>query len=51
MSIARLFEDKRFSHADGRARFVATSPRDPVNAPDGDFPLVLNTGGAINGTR
>ena len=30
--------------ADGRARFVATPPRAPVNAPDDDYPLVLNTG-------
>ncbi|WP_053569547.1 nitrate reductase [Caballeronia cordobensis] len=41
---ARLFEDGRFSHADGRARFIATVPRAPVNAPDEDHPLVLNTG-------
>jgi assimilatory nitrate reductase catalytic subunit len=43
-SLTRLFEDHRFSHADGRARFVATAPRAPVNAPDADYPLVLNTG-------
>ncbi|SAK99367.1 nitrate reductase [Caballeronia ptereochthonis] len=42
--VARLFEDGRFTHADGRARFVATAPRAPVNAPDEDYPLVLNTG-------
>ncbi|SAL22781.1 nitrate reductase [Caballeronia peredens] len=42
--VARLFEDHRFSHADGRARFVATAPRSPVSAPDEDYPLVLNTG-------
>ncbi|AET91398.1 molybdopterin oxidoreductase [Burkholderia sp. YI23] len=41
---SRLFEDGRFSHADGRARFIATVPRAPVNAPDEDHPLVLNTG-------
>ncbi|MDR5828430.1 molybdopterin-dependent oxidoreductase [Caballeronia sp. LP006] len=41
---ARLFEQRRFSHADGRARFIATPPRDPVNAPDADYPLILNTG-------
>ncbi|WP_198399016.1 nitrate reductase [Caballeronia hypogeia] len=43
-AVARLFDDGRFSHADGRARFVATPPRDPVNTPDDDYPLVLNTG-------
>ncbi len=40
----RLFADGRFAHADGRARFVATAPRAPANAPDAEFPLVLNTG-------
>ncbi|WP_277185120.1 molybdopterin-dependent oxidoreductase, partial [Caballeronia sp. BR00000012568055] len=42
--VARLFETRRFSHADGRARFIATAPRDPVNAPDDEYPLILNTG-------
>jgi len=41
---ARLFEDGRFAHADGRARFIATTPRAPVNAVSEDYPLVLNTG-------
>nr|WP_305089068.1 nitrate reductase [Massilia sp. YIM B04103] len=41
---ARLFGDGRFSHPDGRARFVATVPRLPVNARDEDFPFALNTG-------
>ena len=36
--------DGRFFHADGRARFVATIPRAPVNAADEDYPLLLNTG-------
>jgi assimilatory nitrate reductase catalytic subunit len=40
----RLFEDGRFFHVDRRARFVATTPHDPVHAPDENFPLVLNTG-------
>src|SRR5581483_10009939 len=29
---------------DGRARFVPTAPRAPANAPDEDYPMVLNTG-------
>ena len=33
-----------FYHADGRAHFIATTPRLPVNRTDQDFPLVLNTG-------
>ncbi|UMR31362.1 molybdopterin-dependent oxidoreductase [Massilia sp. MB5] len=41
---ARLFGDGRFSHPDGRARFVATVPRLPVNERDEDFPFALNTG-------
>jgi len=40
----RPFSDGHFSHADGRARFIATTPRAPVHAPDADYPLVLNTG-------
>lgn len=41
---ARLFGDGRFSHPDGKARFIATAPRAPVNAPGGEYPLALNTG-------
>ena len=41
---ARLFGDGRFSHPDGKARFIATAPRAPVHAPGGEFPLALNTG-------
>jgi len=41
---ARLFGDGRFAAPDGRARFVATAPRAPRNAPDEDYPLILNTG-------
>jgi assimilatory nitrate reductase catalytic subunit len=40
----RPFSDGRFSHVDGRARFVATTPRAPTHAPDAEYPLVLNTG-------
>ena len=42
--VARLFEDRRFYHPDGKARFVPTPPRTPVNKTDDEFPLVLNTG-------
>lgn len=34
----------RFYHRDGKARFVGTPPRAPANAPNEDFPFVLNTG-------
>jgi assimilatory nitrate reductase catalytic subunit len=41
---ARLTTEGRFFHADGRARFIATPPRAPANAPSAAFPLILNTG-------
>jgi assimilatory nitrate reductase catalytic subunit len=40
----RFFGDGGFYHPDRRARFVATPPRAPVNAPDLERPLRLNTG-------
>ncbi|MUI13992.1 molybdopterin-dependent oxidoreductase [Massilia dura] len=40
----RVFADQRFSFPDGRARFVPTAPRLPVNTAGGEYPLVLNTG-------
>jgi assimilatory nitrate reductase catalytic subunit len=39
-----MFADARFLHADGRARFLALTPRLPENLPTGEHPLVLNTG-------
>ena len=41
---ARLFEDRRFMHADGRARFIPTPPEGPAGKVDEAFPFVLNTG-------
>ncbi|MDB5961708.1 MAG: BFD-like [2Fe-2S] binding domain protein [Massilia sp.] len=41
---ARLFGDGVFAQADGKARFIATVPRLPVNPVDDDYPLSLNTG-------
>jgi len=43
-SSVRLFSDGRFYHPNGRARFVATTPRKPMNDLDQEFPFVLNTG-------
>jgi assimilatory nitrate reductase catalytic subunit len=40
----RLLADGRFYHPDGRARFVPITPRAPINRPDDEFTLVLNTG-------
>ena len=40
----RLYTDARFPTADGRARFIAVEPDDPVEQPDDTFPLILTTG-------
>jgi len=40
----RLFEDLRFYHPDGRARFVFEEPRPARERPSAAFPLVLLTG-------
>ncbi len=40
----RLYANRRFPTADGRARMVATPHAEPVDAPDASFPLVLTTG-------
>lgn len=41
---SRLFAHGGFPTSDRRARLVAVAPRAPVNTPDADYPLVLNTG-------
>ncbi|HEY8094636.1 MAG TPA: molybdopterin-dependent oxidoreductase [Methylobacter sp.] len=41
---ARLFDDGRFFTESGKAQFIAITPRTPVNLPDQDYPLILNTG-------
>ncbi|MGZ8227649.1 MAG: molybdopterin dinucleotide binding domain-containing protein, partial [Methylococcaceae bacterium] len=41
---ARLFADGRFFTKSGKAQFIAITPRPPVNLPDSDYPLALNTG-------
>jgi assimilatory nitrate reductase catalytic subunit len=38
------FAHGKFMHPDGRARFIALTPRAPEHAPTREFPLVLNTG-------
>ena len=43
-SKTRFFAEGGFFHSDGRARFIATAPREPVHAPSGDWPIRLNTG-------
>ncbi|MDP2098020.1 MAG: molybdopterin-dependent oxidoreductase [Methylobacter sp.] len=41
---ARLFDDGRFFTQSGKAQFIAVTPRPPVNRPNQDYPLILNTG-------
>jgi assimilatory nitrate reductase catalytic subunit len=43
-SSTRLFADARFSHPDGRAHFVPTTFRSPVETTDSVRTLMLNTG-------
>ncbi|HEX3724950.1 MAG TPA: nitrate reductase [Pirellulales bacterium] len=40
----RLFEDGRFFHADGKARFIWSEPRPLPEALDAQYPLLLLTG-------
>ena len=40
----RLFEDGRFYHADGKARFLFDSPSTMPEAPNARYPLLLLTG-------
>ncbi len=41
---SRLYGDGRFNTPDGRARFVAVTPRPPRSAISADYPFVLNSG-------
>jgi len=41
---ARFFEDGQFFTKSGKAQFIALEPRSPVNLPDKNYPLILNTG-------
>lgn len=40
----RLFEDGRFYHADGRAKFLFEEPRPMPEQPTSEFPFILLTG-------
>jgi assimilatory nitrate reductase catalytic subunit len=41
---ARMFADGQFFTQTGKAQFIAVKPHMPVNKPDVDYPLILNTG-------
>ena len=40
----RLFHDGYFYTDNGKAQFIAITPRSPANAPNYEFPFILNTG-------
>jgi assimilatory nitrate reductase catalytic subunit len=44
----RLFEDGRFHHADGRARFHAVAYRPPSEETDDAYPIILTTGRVVS---
>ena len=44
----RLFEDGRFYHPDGKARFVPTPWRESSEVPDQEYPVYLTTGRVIS---
>lgn len=41
---AQLFAQGQFSHADGKAKLIATAAIDPLHQTDSEYPLILNTG-------
>ena len=43
----RLFEGGKFFHPDGRARFIATPWRPPMEVVDADYPVWLTTGRVV----
>lgn len=42
--VTRLYSQGQFSHADGKAKFIAVSTVDPFYPICSEFPLILNTG-------
>ncbi len=42
--VTRLYSQGQFSHADGKAKFIAVSAVDPFYPICSEFPLILNTG-------
>lgn len=43
----RMFEDKRFYHPDGKAKFHAIEYKGPAEVPDEEYPLALTTGRVV----
>ncbi|HYE98325.1 MAG TPA: molybdopterin oxidoreductase family protein, partial [Planctomycetota bacterium] len=44
----RLYEDRRFAHPDGKARFIAVEYRPPAEDVDADYPVILTTGRVVS---
>ena len=42
--VTRMFSDGRFFTESGRAQFIAVAASQPVNPPDAEYPLQLNSG-------
>ena len=43
-SVERFFANGQFSHANGKAKLLATPAIDPIHAVSDDYPIILNTG-------
>lgn len=43
-SVAQLYSEGQYSHADGKAKFIAISAVNPVHQTSSEYPLILNTG-------
>ncbi|MFA5983024.1 MAG: molybdopterin-dependent oxidoreductase [Methylococcaceae bacterium] len=41
---ARMFDDGQYFTVSGKAQFIAVEPQLPINLPNAEYPLVLNTG-------
>lgn len=41
---AQPFANGQFSHADAKAKFIATAAIDPMHSTNSEYPLILNTG-------
>ena len=41
---SRMFSNGQFFTPSGKAQFIPIEPKMPANSPDGNFPLILNTG-------
>lgn len=47
MGTPRLFEDKRFYHPDGKAKFHPIEYKGPNEVPDDEYPMILTSGRVV----